>query len=139
VVDALVAMFTATGVETVDGPPVEGAGATEMVIVGHDATPDADNVITIEQEWADLACSSRYERGSVPCCVIAQTGDVDVAGRRARALQILAACETALRADRLLGGAVMTAQLSAGEVHQFQNGDGSAVVAPFTVTYMAQV
>ncbi len=122
-----------------DGPLVEGPVLTEMVLVAHDATPDADAVITVEQEWADLAATSRYERGSIPCCVVAQTGDVDIPGLRSRALQILATCETTLRANRTLTGAVMTSEFASGEVHQFSNKDGTAVIAAFEITYMAQV
>jgi hypothetical protein len=141
VVDALVAAFTAAlpGVEVADGPPVEAPGVPDLVLVAHDQTPDGDSTITIEQEWADLAASSRYERGQIPCCVVAQTGDVDIAGRRARAVQLLAACEAALRSDRTLGGSVMTAQFASGAVHQIQNDEGSAVVGAFQITYMAQV
>lgn len=141
VVSALVTAFTAAlpGTEVHDGRPVEAPGATEMVIVAHDATPDGNAVITIQQEPANLAGTSRYERGQIPCCVLAQTGDVDIPERRARATQILGSCETALRADRTLAGAVMTAEVVAGEVHQFSNKAGTAVVAQFQITYMAQV
>lgn len=141
VVRALVSTFTAAlpGVEVSDGPLVGEIGVTELVIVAHDATPDANTTITIQQEWADLAATSRYERGSIPCCVLAQTGDVDIPGRRIRATQILSTCETALRSNRTLAGAVMTAELVTGEVHQFSNPKGTAVVAQFQITYMAQV
>jgi hypothetical protein len=141
VLDALVSAFTVAlpTVSVMDGPPVKPPGDTELVLVAHDATPDADATITLDQEWADLACTSRYERGSIPCCVVAQSGDVDIPGRRARAIQMLASIETALRANRTLGGVAMTSEFVTGEVHQFQNGDGSAVVAQFQITYMAQV
>lgn len=141
VVTALVAGFAAAlpGVEVADGPPVEAPGAVDLVFVGHDQSPDADSVITIGQEWANLACTSRYETGEIPCCVLSQTGDTDIAARRARAMQLLAACEVRLRADLSLGGVVMTSQMTSAVAHEYQNGDGSAVVVPFTVTYRAQV
>jgi hypothetical protein len=143
VLTALVAAFSAqpalAGVEVIDGASAEAPGAVDLVLVGHDASPDGDAEIGVEQEWADLAATSRYERGSVPCTVLSQSGDVDIPGRRARAMELLAACETALRADRTLGGLVMVAQVSTAGAHQYLNGDGTAVVVPFTVTYMAQV
>jgi hypothetical protein len=141
VVLALVSAFGAAlpGVAVVDGPRPMGPGDTELVLVAHDATPDADTVITIQQEPASLGGTDRYERGSIPCCVMAQTGDADVPGRRQRAMELLATCETTMRANRTLGGVVMTSQFASGEVHQFQNDLGSAVVAQFEITYMAQV
>jgi hypothetical protein len=143
VVTALVAAFGAQpalyGVEVIDGPPVESPGAVDLVMVGHDYGPDSDAEITVEQEWADLACTRRTERGAVPCSVLSQTGDVDVPGRRARVLQLLAACEAALRADLSLGGVVRVAQLESAGAHQFTNDKGTAVVVPFTVTYVASV
>lgn len=144
-VDAVCAALVSTlavalpDVQVNDGPLAQAPGVTDLVLVGHDATPDADPTITISQEWADLAATSRYERGSIPCCVVAQTGDVDVPGRRARAMQLVAACEVALRANRTLGAAVMTSELTAGGVHQFSNSDGTAVIAQFEITYLAQV
>lgn len=141
VITALVAGFTAAlpGVEVGDGPPVESPGVVDLVLVGHDQSPDADSAITTRQEWANLACTSRYETGEIPCCVFTQSGDTDIAARRTRAMQLLAACEVRLRADLSLGGVVMTSQLVAAVAHEYQNVDGSAVVVPFTVTYRAQV
>lgn len=139
VLTSLVATFT-TALPTVavfDGPPVTSPGDADLVIVGHDATPDSDADMTVEQEWADLACSRRHETGEVVCCVVSQTGDTDLKARRDRAFVLLAACEAAVLADLSLGGVVMSAQFARASARQFQNSAGSAVVAPFTVTYRA--
>lgn len=143
VMSALVTTFTAssslTGVDVRDGPPLDGVGDADFVLVGHDGTPDSNADMTVEQEWADLGCTSRYENGEVICAVVSQTGDTDLQVRRDRAFTLLAACESALVADRTLGGLVMSAQFVRGAARQFQNRNGSAVVAQFTVTYFAQV
>jgi len=140
---SLVAIFAAlpalSGVDVRDGPPLDGMGDADFVLVGHDATPDSSADMTVEQEWADLACTRRYETGEVICSALSQTGDTDLQARRDRAFALLAACESAVLADLTLGGVAMSAQFSRASARQFQNKNGSAVVVPFTVTYRAIV
>jgi hypothetical protein len=141
VLTTLVATFTTAlpGVNVYDGPPVTSPGDADLVIVGHDATPDSTADVTVEQSYVDLACTRRQETGEVVCCVVSQTGDTDLNARRSAAFVLLAACEAALVADMTLGGLVRSAQFDRGTARQMQNQAGSAVVASFTVAYRASI
>lgn len=141
VLTALVSTFTTAlpGVSVFDGPPVTSPGDADLVIVGHDATPDSAADVTVSQEWVDLACTRRVETGEVTCCVVSQTGDTDLKARRDRAFVLLAACEAALLGDMTLGAVVTSAQFARATARQFQNSAGSAVVAPFVVTYRSHI
>lgn len=138
---ALVTLFTAAlpGVAVYDDDALTAENDDRFVIVGDDWDPESDSTSTFEQEWADLACSSRYERGSIPCAAGAITGDDDTAAVRAAAFAVVAACETTLRADRTLAGLVLIAQLASGSVQLLQTTRGPFLVAQFEITYMAQV
>lgn len=143
VLDQLAATFTAlpalADVEVWEGPRPESPGAVDLVVIGHDGDPESNAEVTVTQEVANLAASSRYETGEVPCAVVSQIGDADLSVCRARAFTLLAAIETAVRADLTLAGQVMSIQLTVAAARQVQNQAGSAVVVPFTLTYFAQV
>jgi hypothetical protein len=143
VMTTLVSTFAAlpalAGVDVRDGPPLDGMGDSDFVIIGHDGAPDSTAESVFQQEWTDLACTRRTESGEVICCCVSNTGDTDMAVRRTRAFALLAACETALVGDMTLGGVVLSAQLTGARVEQYSNPKGVAVVAPFTVTYRAIV
>ncbi len=136
---SIAALPALSGVEVLDGPRPEAPGAADMVIVGDDGDPDSSAQVAVTQEWANLAATSRYEFGEVPCCVVSQSGDTDLTARRDRAAAVLAAIEAAVLSDLTLGGRVMVLQLNALRAQQYQNSAGSAAVLPFTITYMAQV
>jgi len=127
------------GAAVYNGPSVSSAADLDLVLVNDDGDPDSDAASTYEQEWADLACSSRYERGTVACGVISQSGSTDIEARQDRVAALLAACEAGVHADVTLGGLVMSAQVVAGSARPIQNSAGAAVVAPFAITYFAQV
>ncbi len=141
--NSLIALFSGlpalAGVAVYNGSPVSSAADLDLVLVNDDGDPASDASSTFEQEWANLAATSRYERGTVVCAVISQSGDTDLQDRQDRAEALLDACEAALHADVTLGGLVMTAQISSGSARPIQNSAGSAVVAPFTISYFAQV
>lgn len=141
VTTALVALFTAALplVPVYNDDPVTNEADAAFVLVGDDGDPESERESSFEQEWADLACSSRYERGSIPCSALASSGDTDPDATRSAAFALLAACESALRANRTLGGLVMTSQLTSGSTLLAQGDNGSWVIAQFEITYMAQV
>jgi hypothetical protein len=143
VMTALAALFAGlpalAGVVVSDGPPLDGMGSPDFVLVGDDGLPDSTAEITVEQEWADLACTRRHETGEVICSALSQTGDTDMQARRDRAFALFAACEAAVLADQTLGGVVLSSQLARAGARQFQNSAGAAVVVPFVVTYRAIV
>jgi hypothetical protein len=137
---ALVTAFAAAlTVPVYDEDPVTNEPDPQFVVVGDDWDPDSESASTFTQEWADLGCSSRYERGSIPCVVVASSGDTDPSAVRQQAFALLAPIEAALRADRTLGGLVMIAQLDSGAVRLAQTTQGPYVAAGFEITYMAQV
>jgi len=138
---ALVALWTAALPDTpvYDDDPNVGDLDYTYVLVGDDEDPDSETSSTFEQEWADLGCSSKHERGAIPCVAVASTGDTDPIAVRTTAYQLLAACETALRANRTLGGLVMTSQLQRGASAAGQATEGALAKVQFEITYLAQV
>lgn len=141
--DALVTLFTGlpalAGVAVYNGPPVSAAADLDMVLVNDDGDPESDASSTFEQEWANLAATSRYERGVVVCGVVSQSGGTDLQVVLDRLASLLDACEAGLHADVTLGGLVLSAQVTSGSARPIQNSGGAAVVAPFVIAYLAQV
>lgn len=105
-INALLAAYTAApalaGVPVSDGTTPIPQGGPDFIIVGHDATTDANGTLQASalagiyaQDWADTT-TGRDERGSVNCLIASQSPDItDLAGRRARVTVLLAACEDA--------------------------------------------
>jgi hypothetical protein len=127
------------GVPVYAGSPVTSAADMRFVVIGDDGDPESDVSAGYEQEPADLAGTFRYERGSLPCAVIAQSGDTDVQARLTEAAALLDACSDSVRADPQFAGLVLGCQFTVGTVKPVQNTAGSAVVAPFTLAYLASV
>jgi hypothetical protein len=133
-----------SGVEVYIALPLTADDAPDLVLIGHDGDLEGETTATVEYEWANLACTSRYEIGSIPCAVISQTGDEqDMQGRYDRVQVLLAAMENALVTDINTGGSlaglVMGATITSGSPRPIQNQAGASVLAPFTVMYRAQV
>ena len=142
VIDALQSVFQAAvgaAVPVYDGAPISSSADTVLVLVGHDGNDEVDTKNYAEQVWGNLATTTRYERGTVVCVAISQSGDTDLEVHRDAALALVTSCATALRSDLTLGGVVMSAQLATEGIRQLQNTAGAGVVAEFTVTYLAQV
>lgn len=133
-----------SGIEVYVGLPVTSDDPADLVLLGHDGDLDSESQVTVEYEWANIAGTSRYETGTVPCAVISQTGDEgDMLGRYSRVDVLLSAMENALVTDMNTGGAlaglVMGCTITAGQSRPIQNAAGAAVLAPFIFTYRAQV
>jgi hypothetical protein len=143
VVGALVTKFAGlpalTGVPVYTALPVTDAPDADLVLIGHDGRFDSETELQVEYEWANIGGTSRYELGTVPCAVICQSGDTDMQARFDRAQVLLAAMENALVADLDLSGLVMIAHITSGGPLPLQNEAGSGVLAPFVITYRAQV
>lgn len=127
------------GVAFYDGPGVSQSSDSALILIGDDGDPESDAVSTFEQEWANFSHTRRNERGEIPCAAIAQSGDTDMNGRRVRAFQLLAACESALLADPTLGDVVYSVEFVGGSAVPVQNTRGAAMVAPFIVRYWTQL
>lgn len=136
---ALMALWTAAlDVPVYDDDPNSGGLDFQYVLVGDDRDPDSESASTFEHEWADLACTTKYERGSIPCVAVASSGDTVTDAVRTAAFALVSACETALRANRTLSGLVMIARLSSGAAVVSQDG-GAVADVRFEITYLAQV
>ena len=141
VVDALVTLLNATatltGVVISDGLPITEDRMNDLVMIGSTGSPDDTRSGTISQEYNDLAGinSTREERVEISCCVISQTGDVDVSTTRTRAFAILGYISDAVRANYTLGvSGVMRVEMSDVEVFVEQFADGTSVRLPFTIS-----
>lgn len=141
VVDALVTLVDATSVTHVfDGPPNTAEGPAEYVIVGGTDDPD-DDAGEIAQEWNGLGAGTKQETGEVRCAVLVGTGDDVVKTARDRALVIFGEVETALRADKTLGGVIVSGwcSLAEGRPAQRRNANGLYARVVFTVTYQTKI
>lgn len=140
---ALIATWQAVpalaGVAFYDGPGISQSPDLDLLVIGDDGDPESDVASTFEQEWANLSHTRRSERGEIPCAAIAQSGETDMSGRRIRAFQLLAACESALMADPTLGDVALSVEFLGGAARPVQNTRGAAMVAPFTVRYWTQL
>ena len=141
VVDALVTLLNATAtlsaVVISDGLPISEDRMNDLVMIGSTGSPDDTRSGTISQEYNDMAGvnSTREERVEISCCVISQTGDVDVSATRTRAFNILGYISDAVRANYTLGvSGVMRVELSDVEVFVEQFADGTSVRLPFTIS-----
>jgi hypothetical protein len=141
VVDALVVLVDATTVGRVfDGPPNTADALTEYVVVGGTDDPD-DDAGEFDQVWNGIGASAKQETGSVVCATLVSTGDDVVKTARDRALVILGEVETALRADKTLGGVITSGwcEMSSGRPRQRRNSNGLYVRVEFTVDYQTRI
>lgn len=126
-----------SGIVVSDGLPITEDRLVDLVIIGNSGDPENTEAGTISQEYHDLAgiSSTRDETVQINCCVLSQTGDVDVSSTRTRAFQILGFVESALRGNYGLGLVnVIRVELTDVSVQVDQFADGTAVRLPFTIT-----
>lgn len=146
-VDALVALCRAStalaGVDIVDGPPIIDLSNPELVAVGWQPADGAS--VTLTQDFASAGARRRDEDFTIACYAEARSGDTDIASRRTRAFELVAAVETTLRATNeapeapTLNGTVQWAHLTAGDLVQEQATTGAIVGLNFTVTCHARL
>lgn len=111
VITALLAAFEAAGLNVLDGsddPSGDRPAAWAGVVVGGDGDPlgVGRTAAVSNQALATFNRGSMDENGGVTCAVVAQSGDDDLAGRRAESLTLLTEIESILRTDPTLGGVV---------------------------------
>ncbi|MFF7966758.1 hypothetical protein ACFZC3_15500 [Streptomyces sp. NPDC007903] len=136
-IDGLVRVFTEApgldGVTVRDGASVSQARITEVISVGYTGAEDerdAEAVLARE----GLGGIRDRETLTIRCVAAVLLGTTDLPAARRRAYELLAAAASALAADRTLGGAVMTAWISAHSLSQSQIDQGAQAVILFTVT-----
>lgn len=143
VLTALVATFQAavgTTVPVYDGLPATASADLAFVVVGDDGDPTGGDTAAgtvTQQRGVDRIDGRTTETGDVTCALICQTGDDDLPGLRSTSRTLMAALETAIRADRTLGGVVIRSNVDTVDLWQTRNANGSAVRRVFTVHYDA--
>ena len=141
---ALTAMWDAApalaSVTVYDGPQANSDPVTEALFVGYDADRISETVegAAARQEWV-AGNRMRMEDGEITCAIVVVSGEVNIPAVRARALDILSDCEDVLRADYLIGGAVMQAGISETRVIPTITQAGCKVRAVFVVAYQAHL
>jgi hypothetical protein len=126
-----------------DGPPLGDPSDQLMLFLGD--TPEDEQSVTGQQQFAQLGGSARDERISIYCTAVARSGDTDMRAERQRVFAILGAVENLLRpglpgADPTLGGAALYSQLATDLVlSQFRTSGGALAKLGFTVEARARI
>jgi hypothetical protein len=139
--DALESLFVAA--LAAQSPPVSvyrGGGwlltesaDPDFVLVGHDgSTESAGPAGSEQQEPAGQGGYWRTARGDLTCAVLSQSGDTDMAARRARAEALLALLDAPLRADPTLSGVTQFGWMSSATSYEVQNSVGCVARYVFT-------
>jgi hypothetical protein len=139
---AIIAAHTATlptlagwaGVPVYEGAALRRDDVTEFATIGYVAGA-ADPAVSVQPVLAAQGSQNR-ETGSVLCQVV--TAQADVAAARARVFDLLAPWAAWLAADRTLGGALQSSELTLSAdvtlAATRAGGTGNAIV---TITYTA--
>jgi hypothetical protein len=145
-VDALLAILRAApaleGVRIVDGP--ESVNQTERHRVYIGWQQNAEAAVDLVQDFNSAGARTRDEDFTIACYAESRTGDKDMAARRTRVFEIVAAVETALRATDAapeaptLNGTVLWAHVTAGALIQ-EKGQGALAGLNFTVSCRARI
>lgn len=139
VIDALIAVFTTAELTVLDGsddPSGDRPATWAAVIVGGDGDPLGVGrpAAVTSQTLGSMDQGSMDETGAVTCAVVSQSGDDDLAGRRADSLTLLGEVESALRNDSTLGGVVADGYVEGIQTYQAR-ARGSFVRRVFTYRF----
>jgi hypothetical protein len=139
---ALTALWTSalTGIQVADGPQANSDAANDWLFVGADgdAPDDGNEAAAVDQSWMAFA-KTMQETAEITCAIVSRAGEPSITAVRARAYGFLAAAETALRADPLLGGVVMQSYVSEHQLIPVVTTSGAKARVVFKVTYQAQL
>lgn len=125
-----------------DGPPAAAAaGQRRILIIGGEWLPSSQSRPAATASRVAAGNSSFEELITVVCSAVAQSGDQDMAARRAEVKAILGAVEEALAADQTLGGLTYsdTGITSVDPLREIQNERGAACTVAFTIAGTALV
>ncbi|MFE7444558.1 hypothetical protein ACFU7X_29385 [Streptomyces chartreusis] len=145
-VDALLAILRASpalaDIRIVDGPEAVNNTDRHRIHVGWQ--PGGESAVSLEQAFNGAGARTRDEAFAIACYAESRTGDKDMAARRTKVFEIVAAVEVALRATNelpeapTLNGTVLWAHLTTGDLIQAQT-EGSLAGLSFTVTCQARI
>ncbi|MER7806166.1 hypothetical protein [Streptomyces sp900116325] len=146
-IDALLAILRAApalaDAYIVDGPPAVNLTDRHRIYIGW--APGAEQAAEIAQDFASAGARTRDEDFSIACYAESRAGDKEMALRRTKVFELMAAVEVALRATNeapeapTLNGTVQWAHLTAGSLVQEQGSDGSLAGLAFTVRCRARI
>lgn len=140
VIDALVTALqadsTLTGVTVLDGPPVTGDPLFECITVGFSWDEEDDRAAEVQQQYHELGSAARRDETlDIFCAVRVVNGNSSVSTARARAVVLLGAVESVLRATPALGLTdLIRTEVSFADVRQTQTAEGAGALLRFTVT-----
>ncbi|WP_069885275.1 hypothetical protein [Streptomyces luteocolor] len=145
-VDALLAILRAepllAGVRIIDGPEATNLTERNVIFVGWQ--PGGEAAVSLQQEFNAAGARTRDEVFEIACYAETRAGDKDMAARRARVFEMVAAVEQALRATDAapeaptLNGSVLWSGLTAGSLQQAQS-EGAICGLAFTVACRARI
>lgn len=145
-VDALLAILRAApglaDARVVDGPASTNLTDRKLLFVGW--APGSDAAVAIEQDFNAAGARTRDEAFEVSCYAETRSGDKDMAAQRDAVFALVAAVEIALRATDAaptaptLGGTVLWAQLTTGNLQQAQS-EGTVCGLAFTISCRARI
>jgi len=144
-VDALVSIVTGLaldGVRVVDGPEAVNATEKHRIHIGY--APSAESSVTLQQQWNAAGARTRDEEFAIACYAESRGGDTDMAFRRRKVFEMVAAVEQALRATNTapeaptLNGTVLWSELTAGDLFQ-SHAEGAVAGLAFTVSCRARI
>jgi hypothetical protein len=122
------------------GAPIGGlAGRGLWAFAGWDGRPEAQEDARFTRTPLDMSYSRFREDGTVVCSVIAQSGGDDLAAMASAADAAVNAIVADQVADFTYGGVVRSSVLQSAASTSLKNGQGVAVLVPFTVAYLAIV
>jgi len=145
-VDALLAILRAAPalaeVRIVDGPESVNLTDRDRIHVGWQ--PGGEAAVALTQDFNGAGARTRDEEFEISCYAESRSGDKDMAVRRSKAFELVGAVEEALRATNAaptaptLGGAVLWAHLTTGNLTQAQS-EGALAGVAFAVTCRARI
>lgn len=131
--------FTASATEVFNGPRVRSAAPKQYLVVGVNGIDELEAGMRAAQTPSPLHGTWRDETGEVDCTAVAWTGEVDMTAVRSAVEGIVDACESAVNADRSLGGLLTLksnlAEVTRLDVREQRTDKGPFVEAVFTVSY----
>ncbi|WP_455360021.1 hypothetical protein [Streptomyces sp. SYSU K21746] len=146
-INAILALLRAeaglSGVQVIDGPPTLDMADSEIVVIGWQ--DGGEQAVEEIQQFAYAGARSRDSDFSIACWLDTWSGDNDIGVRRARAYELLAVVENALRASvakpaaPALGGVVQWAHITRIVLRQDFNNDGVQASLAFTITCRARI
>jgi len=142
VADSTISTLVAAGkLRTFDGPPTTDWAAGSMLVVGGRVLVDDEESLTeVSWDWASMGVSGAVsevdETIAIPCGIatMRSSANTDVTMRQIRrsAINIYAACGSALRGSTLSLGRVMWCTSNVSAIHQMQTASGPECLIDFT-------